>query len=237
MIFSDKTVIYGQDVDMNGLLRPSVLLAKLEDAGSKQMEAFPPSNDDLRARGMGFVISRLLLRIDRPLREGEVADARTFATDSRGVSYNRCYQMYAGDELVAEAYSSWALLNFVEHKLVRVVEIEQLGGESEPPLRLDMPMREPFPPVDAFETLGTREVYFSDADRNGHLNNTKYLNWLCDYVPDILHKTLRTANISFVSEAPLGERLTVLRAAQGDRFFFKLQRADGKLCCEAILGF
>ncbi len=222
---------------MNGFLRPSVLLAKLEDAGSKQMAAYPPSNDDLRARGMAFIVSRLLLRIDRPLREGEEADARSFPTDSRGVSYNRCYQMYTKGELVAEAYSSWALLNFVEHKLVRVGETEPLGGTPEPPIAVGLPLREPFPAAEKFETLGEREVYFSDADVNGHLNNTKYLNWLCDYVPDIAHKTLRTANIAFVSEAPLGERLTVQRAADGDRFFFKLQKSDGKLCCEAIIGF
>ena len=95
MSYSDKTNIFGQDVDMNGHLRPSALLAKMEDAGSRQMAAFPPSNDDLRARGMAFVISRLLLRIDRPLCESEVADARTFPTVSRGVSYNRCYRMFS----------------------------------------------------------------------------------------------------------------------------------------------
>lgn len=237
MIFSDKTIIFGQDVDMNGLLRPSVLLAKLEDAGAKQMVESPPSNDDLRERGMAFVISRLQLRIYRSLCEDELADARTFPTDSHGFAYNRCYQMYVGDELVAEAYAVWALLNFNEHRLVRVGETEPLGGEPEPPISLGMPMREPFPQADAFETLGTREVYFSDVDVNGHLNNTKYLNWLCDYVPDIRHKALRTANISFVSEAPLGERLAVLRVEQDGRYYFKLLRADGKLCCEAILGF
>ena len=50
MIYSDKTNVFGQDVDLNGHLRPSALLAKMEDAGSRQMAAFPPSNDDLRAR-------------------------------------------------------------------------------------------------------------------------------------------------------------------------------------------
>ena len=98
-------------------------------------------------------------------------------------------------------------------------------------------MREPFPPAEAFETAAVRAVYFSDADRNGHLNNTKYLNWLCDCVPDIAHRTLHTANISFVTEAPLGETITILRAEVGGRYFFRMQRADGKLCCEAVLGF
>lgn len=237
MIYSDKTAVFGQDVDLNGYLRPSVLLAKMEDAGSRQMEACPPSNDDLRAEGMAFIISRLLLRIDRPLREGETADARSFATDSRGVSHNRCYRMFSGAECVAEAYTVWALLNFRTHKLVRVGETAPLGGAPEPPIDVGIPAREPFPPAEAFCKVGVREVYFSDADRNGHLNNTKYLNWLCDFVPGIAKKTLSTANVSFISEAPLGEVLTVLRAEADGRYFFKLQRADGKLCCEAILGF
>ena len=237
MIYSDKTNVFGQDVDLNGHLRPSALLAKMEDAGSRQMAAFPPTGDELRAEGLAFVISRLLLRIDRPMREGEVADARTFHTDSRGLSFNRCYQMFAGEECVAEAYTSWALLNFREHKLVRVNEFRGIGGTPEPPIDVGIPAREPFPPAEAFETAAVREVYFSDADLNGHLNNTKYLNWLCDCVPDIAHKTLHTANVSFVTEAPLGETLTILRAEADGRYFFKMQRADGKLCCEAVLGF
>lgn len=237
MIYSDKTTVFGQDVDLGGELRPSALLAKMEDAGSRQMEACPPSNDDLRAAGMAFVISRLLLRIDRMPREGEVADARSFATTSRGVAHNRCYRVFVGDTCVAEAYTVWALLNFREHKLVRVGETAPIGGEPEPPIDVGIPVREPFPAADRFAAVGTREVYYSDVDRNGHLNNTKYLNWLCDFVPDIAHKTLRTANVSFVSEAPLGEVLTVQRAAVEGRYFFKLTRRDGKLCCEAVLGF
>lgn len=237
MIYSDKTTVFGQDVDMNGNLRPSALLAKMEDAGSHQMEVCPPSNDDLREQGMAFVISRLLLRIDRLPHEGEVTDARSFATTSQGVSHNRCYRVFVGDVCVAEAYTAWALLNFREHKLVRVGELAQIGGEPEPPIDVGIPARESFPAADAFEIVGVREVYYSDVDRNGHLNNTKYLNWLCDFVPKIAHKTLRTANVSFVSEAPLGEVLTVQRAAVAGRYFFKMIRRDGKLCCEAVLGF
>ena len=145
--------------------------------------------------------------------------------------------MFSGDECVAEAYTSWALLNFRAHKLVRIGETEPIGGEQEAPIDVGIPMREPFPPAEAFETASVRAVYFSDADRNGHLNNTKYLNWLCDCVPDIAHRTLHTANVSFVTEAPLGETITILRAEVGGRYFFRMQRADGKLCCEAVLGF
>ena len=129
MSYSDKTNVFGQDVDLNGHLRPSVLLAKLEDAGSRQMEAFPPSNDDLRARGMAFVISRLLLRIDRPLREGEIADARTFPTVSRGVCLMGLFSRFAKKNTASLAYRR-QMAQMISNKRIKYVGERRDGVEE-----------------------------------------------------------------------------------------------------------
>lgn len=238
MIFSDRSKVYGQDVDMNGLLRPAVLLAKMEDAGGRQMEAFPPSNEDLRAQNLAYVLSRVVLRIYSDVPEGAQVEAQTFAgSDSRGLSYMRYYRMLLDGETVAEAVSTWALLDFKQNKLIRVGQVEAFGAEADTPFALDLPSRFALPDAAHFAEVGKRKVLFSDCDRNRHLNNTKYLAILCDFVDGIEHRRLRGANISFVSQAPYQTELTVFRADEGEKVYFKLLLPDGKLCAEAALYF
>ncbi len=237
MIFKETAKIYNYDVDMHGILRPTALLAKLEEAGSHQMLVCPPSNDDLRANGMGFILSRVVMRIYTAPRDGDTVEVQTFATDSRGLSFNRCYRMLRQGEVLADVYTVWALLNFKEHRLVRVGEEGHIGGEPEPALTLDIPLRVRMPAAEEYTEVAKRKVYYSDTDINGHMNNTKYLSMFCDFVPEIEKKTLRGINISYVTEAPLGDELTVFCKADGDICYFKTVRSDGKTNCEAVLYF
>ena len=222
---------------MRGVLRPTSLMAYLEDVGGAEMEAYPPSNDDLRVRGMGFITSRLVIRIHEELREGMEVTLETWATDSRGLSFNRCYRVMHDGKAAVEVYSVWALLNFVEQKLMRLTDIEAVGGAPEPPLAPDIPLRVRIPSVEEMEKVADRPVYYSDSDLNGHFNNTKYLNMLCDFVPDIDKKVLRGINISYVNEARFGETLAVYAKADGDAVYIRTMSSDGKTNCEAVLYF
>lgn len=235
MIFRENITIESCDVDMRGVLRPTALMAYLEDVGSAEMAAFPPSNDDLRARNMGFITSRLVIRIHEELREGSEITLETWATDSRGLSFNRCYRVMYGNKVAVEVYSVWALLDFAEQKLMRLTDLEPIGGEPEPPLTLDIPLRVRIPAIAEMEKVADRPVYYSDCDLNGHFNNTKYLNMLCDFVPNIAKRTLRGINISYVNEAPFGDVLTVYAKEDGDTVYFRTVRSDGKTNCEAVL--
>lgn len=237
MKFTETIKIDNYDVDMHSVLRPTSLLAKLEEVGSHQMIAYPPSNDDLRAKGMGFILSRVVMRVYQQLCDGDTVQAQTWATDSRGLSFNRCYRMLKDGEVAADVYTVWALLNFEEHRLLRVNEAGDVGGEPDAPFTMDLPLRVRMPAAEEYAKVAKRKIYYSDTDINGHMNNTKYLNMLCDFVPEIEKKSLRGINISYVTEAPLGDELTVYCKADGDTYYFKTVRSDGKINCEAVLYF
>ena len=237
MKYTEKIEINNYDVDMHGVARPTQLLAKLEEVGSHQMVKYPPSNDDLRREGKGFILSRLVMAINKEIREGE-ATCETFATDSRGLSFNRCYALKEGDDALVQVYTVWALLDINEKKLIRVEDYPaQLGGEADPPFEMTLPLRVRVPKNEEMAEVAKRTVYYSDTDINGHMNNTKYLNMLCDFVPDFANKKLKGINICYVSEAPLGEELSVFSKADGDVIYFRTVRTDGKTNCEAVLYF
>ncbi len=238
MKYTEKIEINNYDVDMHGIARPTQVLAKLEEVGSHQMVKYPPSNDDLRKEGKGFILSRLVMAIHKDIREGD-AECETWAADnSRGLSFNRCYRLNIDGECAVEFYTVWALLDINEKKLIRVEEYpRQLGGEADPPFEMALPLRVKCPRAEEMDEVAKREVYYSDTDLNCHMNNTKYLNMFCDFVPEFKDKKLKGINISYVAEAPLGDILTVLSKVDGDTVYFRTIRSDGKTNCEAALYF
>ena len=238
MRYNEQIKIRSYDVDMNGVLRPTVLLAKLEELGAHQMVKYPPSNDDLRKEGKGFILSRVVLEVEKELRDGDICEGYTWACDnSRGLSFNRCYELVKDGEVAARVYTVWALLDINEKKLLRVEEYDTVGGEAESAFEIGIPLRVRMPRAEEYTEIAKRRVFYSDTDLNGHMNNTKYLNMLCDFVPDIEKRRLRGVNISYIAEAPLGDELTVCVKSEGDVFYFKTIRFDGKTNCEAVLYF
>ena len=57
--------------------------------------------------------------------------------------------------------------------------------------------------------LGSRSVCFTDLDRNGHMNNTRCMDWISDLLPSIFHKDhpVKEFTICYLSEATEGELL------------------------------
>ena len=87
---------------------------------------------------------------------------------------------------------------------------------DEPELQLEMPLRFRVPSDLTFETVGHRTIAFSDIDYNMHMNNTKYPDMLCDFLPDPAHTRVIGVSLAYRKEAAYGDTLTVERAVADD---------------------
>ena len=86
------------------------------------------------------------------------------------------------------------------------------------------------------EPVGFKTVRLSDVDYNGHMNNTNYVDMLCDYIPELTAGTHRVTamRIHFSKEAPLGETIEIKRIRTSEeKFLFRTFRSDGELNVEA----
>lgn len=56
-----------------------------------------------------------------------------------------------------------------------------------------------------------RSVCFTDLDRNGHMNNTRYLDWIADLLPSPFHRSHSPLEftVCYLSEAREGQDLTM----------------------------
>ncbi len=234
MIWREVYRLGAAETDINNLASPSALLRYMQDTANCHMAGVGPSYDDLISRGMSFVLSRITLRIDEPLRAHDEFESETFAVPSRGAAFGRCYRLTRGGKIIAEGDSTWALVNISDRTLVRVGDLETGYGE-EPPLDIGVPTRARIPRETELHCTGEHRVTYADADLNGHMNNTRYPDLLCGFAADMRGKRVETISISFVSEAPLGECVTAYTGTDGEHFFVRTVREDGRTNTESVI--
>ena len=232
MKWTEEYRINVHDTDLNGVVSVSGLLRYMQDTANLQMSGQGPSYDELFEQGYSFVLSRMGISIYAPLRAHDRITSQSWAVASRGVTFNRCYRVYRGEDLVAEATSAWAMLNVKEKKFCRVGEVPLNYTEDEP-LELDLPARFRIPAEVSLSLVGERTVLYSDVDRNGHLNNTHYPDMLCSFLPDMYRSRVISIVLSFVSEAPLGETLKIYCGEYDGSYYVRSVRPDGSVNAEA----
>ncbi len=235
MKFTKQYTVKWHDTDANRNLTPTHLLMYMEETSDHHLREAGMSLDELRdRRGLAFLISRIAARIYRQIHVGEVIDVETWVCESRGLSFIRCYRVLRGGEVVAEAYTVWALLDIATKRLLPssdfpydIVPEEPLGGALTVRMRL--------PAIAGMAPVGERRIVYSDIDYNGHMNNTHYPNMLCDFTPDIRNLQVTGFTLSFLREAAFGETLQVFRMPCEGGHSFRTVDSAGNTCLEAML--
>jgi len=233
MKYTEKYKVKWHDTDASRRVRPSEMLVYMQETANLQFVSHGRDLDGERDNdGVAFILSKICVDIHAPLYAYDEIEVETFTCESRGFSFNRCFRILRGGELIAEALSVWALINLRDKKLIRA-EAYDVGFEDEPILSVSSPLRIKMPPMGSFIECGKRKIVYSDIDYNMHMNNTKYPNMLCDFMELCDTERIAGFSLSYLHEAALGDELTVLRAKVGNIYYFKTVGTDGTLCLEA----
>ena len=230
MKYTDTHRVISQYTDADGVLRPAALLRYMQEAAANAMIADGPSYDELAERGLIFVISKITMSIYADIHANDTIEVETWATESTRASFNRAYRVLRDGMVVAEAASVWALLDTARRRLVRVGEVE-LGYREDEAADIEVPAKLHLP--EEMNLLGEHRVSYSDIDRNHHMNNTNYLDLICDYVFRTEIGRISRVTVSYVSEAPFGEELKIYSATDDDTHYIRTVRSDGKVNIEA----
>ena len=198
------------DTGADDRLRLSAVLRYQQEAAERQLAPGGLGWRALAEHGMAFVASRWHTTIQRLPVMGERVSLTTWHRERRGPRFFRCYEWR--DEqgtLLLQGVMLFALVSVEEHRLLRGEAFDRFGLSAQPergvacadPGRLSMPACTP---------VDTVAVRWSDIDRNGHVNNTRYADWLCDYLPkDAQGAPLQDVHICFSRESLLGDRLVM----------------------------
>ena len=233
MIFSQSYKTRWHDTDAERRVRPTQLLVYMQDTSNSHLETLGCNLDALRdEKGLAFILSKTRLAINAPLYAYEDITVRTWTCDSRGYSFSRFYDIWRGDELIAAADTTWALVSLTDRQLCRVDSFD-LGFAHEPSMDIGIPTRFRVPKNDAMELLGERRIVYSDLDYNMHMNNTKYADMLCDFLPYEKIGDIRGISMSYLHEAAFGDTIKIYRCGEEGKYSFRTVNTDGAACLEA----
>lgn len=193
-------------VDRYGRLKPSVILLFAQEIAGMHCD---PIAESLANRHLFWAVTRYKVQVTRLPKLGETIRVETWAMPPTRVAYPRSMVAYdaQGGELF-RSISLWVLMNLDTRSMI-------LPGNSGISIVSTIRGSElPSPSGLIAKPLGShrqRTVCFTDLDRNGHMNNTRYLDWIDDLLPSPFHAqhTVKEFTVCYLSEAREGQNLDV----------------------------
>ena len=193
--------------DCFGRARISSLLRFAQDAAEEHCLQLGTDWDSMAKRNYFWAVIRQRMEITRLPRTGETVTVKTWPMPTTRVAYPRATAGYdeAGNELF-RVISLWVIMDKTSRAMIRPDKsgVEVLGTTDGTELKAPAGL-----PAGTFENHLLRTVCFSDLDVNGHMNNTRYLDWLCDLIPADFHREhpVKAVTICYMSEALEGQQL------------------------------
>lgn len=225
-MYSKKYYIETSDVDPFCELKLSSLFRIMQDTATDGVEEIGTGKAMTIDKGMFWVITRYSVDIIRNPRYQERIIVKTYPGDDMKFIFPRYFQIESeSGEVLVKASSTWVVLDKINHKIVLRpfpgvnVPHEHLVDEEKLPRK-----------VEALNLLKVmdRKVCYSDTDLNGHLNNTKYI----DYIIDIHSKDFYSKNkikhfiINYDHEIQADETVSLSIEKNGDNEIIN-GKADG----------
>jgi acyl-ACP thioesterase len=224
--------VHSYEVDTEGLLAPRALLAFLQEAAGGDAARAGYTMERLAEEQLVWVIQWMRVEVERYPRRGETLTVTTWARPfGRALAFREFDVVDGSGARVAVGTSRWAVVDLASRRLVRLPEFVRSAQVPDRPLALD---REPsaLEPAEPIGLERTFEVRRGDLDVVRHVNNTRYVEWALETVPDDVQEGCRPSafEIAFRREAVYGDTVVAqtrrLVDAGGPAFAHQL-RADG----------
>ena len=207
LIYRKQYSIMDNCTDRYGRIKPSQILFFAQDAATSQCDIIGMKWEEMAARGLFWVITRTHVQIHRLPKKGDTVTVETWPMTNTRVAYPRAMSMYDEQgELLLQTISLWVLMDIEKRTMVLPGRSgldftgQDRGGE--------LPIPGGLVPCEA-DSARFRTVAYTDLDINGHINNTKYMDWVDDLTDSAFHKDHfpKAFTVCYLSEAREGQIL------------------------------
>ena len=209
--------------DCFGRAKPSSLLRFAQDAAESHCHLLGTDWDTMAKKNYFWAVIRQRMEITRLPNTGETVTVKTWPMPTTRVAYPRATEGFdeAGNSLF-KVISLWVIMDMDSRAMV----LPGKSGVDVAGTSFGTELKAPGGLSSGGGSCHTqRPVSFCDLDVNGHMNNTRYLDWLCDLRPAAFHKEhpLKAVTICYMNEAREGQQLQ-LAWTEGD-----VLRVDGSV--------
>lgn len=206
-IYRQTFTISDIHLDCFGRVKPAVLLYFAQEAAGKHAALLGTDWETLNKKNLFWAIIRHRVQITRLPESGETITLETWPMATTRVAYPRATVAYdaQGNELF-RTIALWVLMDTDTRALVLpgksgvLVNGISRGTELEAPGSLS---------PKTLPNSVCKQVTYAELDRNLHMNNTRYMDWIDSLLPSSFHKDhpIREFTVCYLSEAREGQTL------------------------------
>lgn len=206
-IYKQEVILSNMHTDRFGRLTPAALLYLVQEAAGAHCRLLGADGD--RLGNLFWAVSRTKVEVEQLPRISQTVTVETWPMPTTRVAYPRA--VVARDEagrVCFRAISLWVLMD----KRTRQMALPGVSGVVVDGIlqgnELSVPRAVPMRPA---ENSAERTVGFSLLDQNGHMNNTRYMDWVADLLPSSFQEThpVKGFTVCYLSEAREGDKVTL----------------------------
>lgn len=244
MKYTYKITTNWHDTDANRIVRPSKIVEYMQETANRQCESSGLPLEKLRdEKGLAFILGAISVNIYMPLHAYEEIEVRTWCKEAKSYIFMRYFDILRDGVIIAEASSTWVLIDLETKNMVRASNYDFLGDKfyyDEPVDPAVLLPKARIAKEAVMREVGKRKICYSDIDYNMHMNNTHYPDMICDHLDEMTGEIpyfVSKLSLSYLKESPLGATLTVARSnmSEDGKIEVRTLNEAGESCLEAMI--
>ena len=209
------------DVDFKDELKPSMVLAYLEEVACSSADELGFGYAFVKPRGYAFMVTNICCEFIRPVPLGEKVQIKTWPLPPSHVIFGREYQINDKENMpYINASSRWCLIDMNTGKILpsKVIDNQDYSTYNTQKVIENVKWKIPTFKQEDGELKFSLTVANSEYDHNMHVNNTRYADYCfnCFSIAELATNKLKQFSISYVKQCKEGENLKFYRKKQED---------------------
>ena len=179
--YTESLTVRAVDCDQYGKMRLDSLFSAMQEGGEQHARLLGIGHQALLNRQLFFALARIHVSVLSTPRIGDQLKHTTWPGEINRFFCPR-YHVFSRDDgtPMAAVGALWVMLDTHTRRIVSPIQADlHMPDNSDLPAPTELPLHLPSR-ITAAYTTSKRLVQYSDKDVNGHVNNTRYISWLCD---------------------------------------------------------
>lgn len=205
-------------IDNNRVLRPAAAFELAQELAGNGAYSLGMGYPQMSEHHIAWIVSRMRMEFLKPAQWEQKVEFQTWHKGVEQIFFRREYRMLdaATRELLARGTCSWLVMDMDKRLLFRTdrlgeyFDITPQNDESAVP---ELAPRLRIPSGAEENLIFSHRVRYGDIDFNGHANNTAYVKWAMDCLPEeiSLGSYPKVIDINFNRETTLGSDVELYR--------------------------
>jgi acyl-ACP thioesterase len=208
-IYTKEFTLSDLHTDCFGRLKPAVMLWLIQEVSGTHASHLGASWDALAQKNLFWAVIRHKVEIFRLPEVGQTVTLRTWPMPTTRVAYPRATEARdAEGNLLFRSHAIWVLMD----SNTRAMVLPGKSGVDVPGTLLGCEAAAPGSIHGrTLENYVNRTVGYAVLDKNGHMNNTRWLDWTSNLLSSQFHRdhTLKQLDICYLAEATEGQQLSL----------------------------